>query len=123
MLFIEYDADVCITVGIPNLGRQITNAIMQMSEPETRNSPEISRRFPSAYGPVELHRDLCAIMGPFIDDGSIAVSNGGTAIFPCTLESLALAFHRALLYRVVEGQFHNRRIYYRALISEIHKSG
>ncbi|KAM0261002.1 hypothetical protein ACHAQJ_002437 [Trichoderma viride] len=71
----------------------------------------------------DLHTDICQLLGSIAPNAGnghtiLGSSSGATSIFPSTLETMSLDKKHALRYRALDGQYHDGRNYYKALIED-----
>ncbi|KAL7783809.1 hypothetical protein V8C37DRAFT_414650 [Trichoderma ceciliae] len=77
----------------------------------------------TCYMMCDLHTDLCQLLGAVASNAGngqtiLGSSSGSTSIFPSTLETMTLEKNYPLRYRALDGQFHDGRNYYKALIED-----
>lgn len=76
------------------------------------------------YSVSDLHNDMCHLMGAISPNTGdeyrmLGTSNGATSVFPATLESLSFDQDHTVRYKALDGQFHDGRNYYKALMEDI----
>ncbi|KAI0410734.1 hypothetical protein F5X98DRAFT_384991 [Xylaria grammica] len=91
----------------------------------TQSRVENQSDSPGWYSTRDLHTDLCQLLGHIPTNAGewhnvIGTSNGATCILPVTLEMSSPKGSRLVRYRILDGQFHDGRNYYKAITETAH---
>ncbi|KAI1745755.1 hypothetical protein F4680DRAFT_443224 [Xylaria scruposa] len=88
--------------------------------PNSQSHMENSSDTPDWYTTRDLHADMCHLLGHTPTNSGqrhnvLGTSNGATSTLPLTLEMSSSKESRLVRYRVLDGQFHDGRNYYKAI--------
>lgn len=114
LLFITHDANACVSLGWPTkLGSLLPDAIMRLVD------ENLSVLTLFGYTMNDLHVDIWKRIDTFgFSDDILGASNDSVSIFPSTILEPKIHCPQSLIYLLVDGRFHNRRIYYKYLTSD-----
>jgi len=119
-LFIEHKpgAVMTITSGSHNQAESfIKNIVNRRVDPENSDT-----KYPVSqdYTTYDLHKDVLNIMSYSYADHSslLALSNGGTSLYPSTIEFPATSIPQCVIYCLVDGRLHDGSHYYRSIVGD-----